>query len=174
MRLATKIVVAALSFAVGVQAESISGAQRKFVGTWRLVGLNGARPTTGSANAASDQPTGTIIYDDTGHVAVQILYKLNAPKFAAGPSAGPMEEKSAAFDRYTAYWGTYTVDPKAGTITHHIEAALNPSNIGKDNLRYYELKGNRLTLNNPDDGKGGFRNRNDVSRQLIWERIESK
>jgi hypothetical protein len=143
----------------------------QFVGTWKLVGLNGVRPTTGSVNAATDQPTGTIIYDATGHVAVQILYKQSRPKFAKGPSAGTMEEKAASFDSYTAYWGTYTVDAKAGTVTHHIEGALNPSNAGKDNLRYYELKGNRLTLNNPDDGKGGFRDRKDTSRQLVWERI---
>jgi hypothetical protein len=147
---------------------------RNFVGTWKLAALNGERPTTGSANAVSDQATGTIIYDDTGHVSVQILYQLNRPKFAKGPSSGTTEEKAAAFDSYTAYWGTYTVDAKAGTVTHHIQGALNPNNVGKDNLRYYEFHGNRLTLNNPDDGKGGFRDRKDTSRQLVWERIGTR
>jgi hypothetical protein len=147
---------------------------RKFVGTWKLAALNGERPTTGAANAVSDQATGTIIYDNTGHVAVQILYKLNRDKFVGGPSNGTTEEKAAAFDSYTAYWGTYTVNAKAGTVTHHIQGALNPNNVGKDNLRYYEFHGNRLTLNNPDDGKGGFRDRKDTSRQLVWEQIETR
>lgn len=149
-----------------------NAAASQFVGMWRLVALNGERPSTGAANAATDRPTGAIIYDSTGHMAVQIQYKQNRPRFVQGPNAGTAEEKSASFDAYTAYWGTYTVDAKAGTVTHHIEGALNPNNVGKDNLRYYEIQGNRLTLNNPDDGKGGFRDRRDTSRQLVWERVD--
>jgi len=163
----------ALTFVQSVTAQSSDLAQR-FVGTWRLVGLNGARPSSGATNAVSDQPSGTIIYDATGRMAVQILYKQNRANFAKGPNAGTQEEKAASFESYTAYWGTYTVDAKAGTITHHIEGALNPGNTGKDNLRYFELEGNRLTLNNPDDGKGGFRDRKETSRQLVWERVEQK
>jgi len=36
------------------------------------------------------------------------------------------EEKAAAFDSYAAYFGTFTVDAKAGTVTHHLENNLVP------------------------------------------------
>ena len=141
---------------------------RKFIGAWRLVGIEGVGRGTGPG----DRPTGMIIYDGDGHVAVQISYKANRPRFANGSLAGTAEEKAGAFDSYTAYYGTFTVDTAAGLVTHHLESSLNPSNVGKDNVRYYELQGSRMTLDIADDDQGRRLARQQTVRHLIWERIE--
>lgn len=152
-----------------VTAQSDPGlAAQKFIGAWRLVGIEGVGRGTG----AGDRPTGIIVYDRTGHVAVQITYKPNRPAFARGLGAGTAEEKAAAFDSYAAYYGTFTVDPAAGLVIHHLEGSLDPNNVGKDNVRYYELEGNRMTLDIADDSKGRRLSRKDTVRHLIWERIE--
>ena len=47
---------------------------------------------------------------------------------------------------YFAYYGDYTVDEAASTITHHLEMASQPSFVGASNLRRAELKGSMLVL----------------------------
>ena len=70
-----------------------------------------------------DHPRGIIIYDPSGWMSVQIDIKGIRKPFVKGPAAGTDEEKVAAFDNYVAYYGTYTLDLKAQTITHHLEDA---------------------------------------------------
>jgi Lipocalin-like domain len=172
-RLSQSIVPALLLAAVAPVARAQSNpdaAIQNFIGTWRLVAIEGS----GRGTAPGDRPSGVITYDRTGHVAVQISYKPKRPAFAHGPGAGTAEEKAAAFDSYAAYYGTFTVDPAAGLVIHHLENSLDPNNVGKDNVRYYELEGNRITLSIADDGKGGRLARKDTTRHLIWERLEPR
>ena len=49
-------------------------------------------------------------------------------------------------DGYFAYYGDYTVDERASTITHHLELASEPSFVGKSNLRHAKLSGSTLVL----------------------------
>src|SRR5262245_49062163 len=37
---------------------------------------------------------------------------------------------------YYAYFGTYTVDESARTVTHHIQASVRPEEVGRDYVRY--------------------------------------
>jgi hypothetical protein len=143
----------------------------RLVGTWRLIAIEG----TGRGTAPGDHPKGIIIYDNTGHMAYQGIYTVNRPAFAKGPNAGTMEEKVAAYDTYDAYFGTYTVDAKAGTVTHHVEGALPPGQIGTNKVRYFEFQGNRAIYYIAEDGKGGlYPRKEDAIRRLIWERVEPK
>lgn len=141
---------------------------QKFIGAWRLVGIEGVGRGTGPG----EQPTGIILYDSAGHVAVQIDYTGKRLGFANGPLAGTTGEKAGAFDSYTAYYGTFSVNAAAGLVIHHLENSLNPSNVGRDNVRYYELQGNRMTLDIADDDNGRRLARKDTVRHLIWERIQ--
>lgn len=83
------------------------------------------------------------------------------------------EEKAAAFDGYTAYFGTYTIDAKAGPVTHHLEGNLVPGRQGTDNVRWFEFQGDdRLLLIPVEDGKGRTIARKDATFRLLWERIK--
>ena len=50
---------------------------------------------------------------------------------------------------FLAYFGTYTVDEKAGVVVHHVEGASFPNWIGTDQRREFTLSGRRLTLRTP-------------------------
>jgi len=54
--------------------------------------------------------------------------------YTKGLLTATTEEKAAAFDTYAAYFGTYTIDAKTGTISHHLEDNLIPGRQGTDNV----------------------------------------
>ena len=47
---------------------------------------------------------------------------------------------------YFAYYGYYTVDEKAATVTHHLELCSDRNLAGASNLRHIALEGSRLVL----------------------------
>jgi Lipocalin-like domain len=56
---------------------------------------------------------GIIMYDNSGHMSVQIVNS-NRPAFPNGRSRATDKEKADAFDSYIAYYGTYTIEPENG------------------------------------------------------------
>jgi hypothetical protein len=146
---------------------------KKFVGAWRLVSVEGNPP---GRRVVFDRPTGLLLYDPSGRMSVQIVVRADRKPFAPyakGLLSATLEEKAAAFDGYAAYFGTYTVDAKAGTVTHHLEDNLVPGRRGTENVRWFEFQGeNRLALVPIEDGKGGVLPRRDATFKLLWERIK--
>ena len=125
-----------------------------FVGTWRLLSFTGT-------DRAGAHPTGLIYYDSTGHMAAQIAPDRVRPSWPANAPPSP-EQARDAIAGYVAYFGTYTVDERAKTVTHHREGALNMFAV--DLVRKYEFSGDgRLTLTPLE--------RENASLQLVWERV---
>jgi len=147
-------------------AESAADLQKKFIGSWKLISVQGL-------NQLGGDRYGIVMYDNTGHMAVQIAPR-DRPPFPNGRAKATDKEKAAAFDSYTAYYGTYTFEPENGIVIHHLEASTTPGQIGQDNIRYFELKGNQLILGVANDGKGGRLARKDVTSHLTWERIPAR
>ena len=67
---------------------------------------------------------------------------------------------STALADYVAYFGTYTIDERAGTITHHRQASVQPGEL-TDYVRNYEFAGDRLILR-PVGTK----------QEVVWERFK--
>lgn len=150
-------------------AQSLQKITDKFIGAWRLVSVEGNSPVR---NVLYEHPTGLVIYDPSGWFSLQIAVHGERKPFAKGVSAGTAEEKAQAFDSYFAYYGTYTVDANAETITHHITDHSYPGFSGRDNVRWFEFQNeNRFVLIPVEDGKGGILNRKDATYKLFWERI---
>src|SRR6516165_8582226 len=82
----------------------------KLLGAWRYVGtrINGSNWDRGA------NPKGIIYYGPHGEMAVQIAPDVNRTR--AGALMTPQEAFTAAKD-YIAYFGTYTVDEAAGTVS---------------------------------------------------------
>ena len=135
-----------------MNVHSQSAAQR-LIGSWRYVGstLDGKRFDRGA------NPKGIIIYDSHGHMACHVATDRAVPRAGSEPTG---EEAKAALDGYTAYFGTYSVDEKAGTVTHHREASVQPGDKG-DVVRGYEFAGDRLILRPVG-----------TTREVVWERIK--
>jgi Lipocalin-like domain len=134
----------------------------RLIGTWRLVSVeNRESPDKPWEKWFGENPRGYIMYDATGHMAVQIEKMPPPSKFAAGDDKNPTaEEVLGAYLGYVAYFGTYTVDEKAGAVTHHVEGSLRPSYMGTDQVRPATFEGNRLVLS---DGK---------TFRVVWERVQ--
>ena len=165
------VIAAAASLALGQQSTgSKSAAAAKFIGTWKLISIADHRPNV--VNPARD-PQGYIVYDSTGHIFVQFALRKDRPRFASEDlTKANVQEKAAALDGYTAYFGTYTVNEAAGTVTHHLENHLIPNNAGKDYIRYYEISGDRLTLIPITLEKGQLAPKSSGLRRLTWERVK--
>src|SRR5260370_15771046 len=115
------------------------GLGKRFVGAWRLVSIEGVPP--GLPGNLYARPTGLIIYSASGRVSAQLVAKADRKPFAAfnqGRVSATIKEKAAAFDSYNAYYGTYTVDAKAGTITHHLAGSRIPRPDGIYNVRLFD------------------------------------
>jgi hypothetical protein len=80
------------------------------------------------------------------------------PRLSASATAEDLRRLIAG---YTAYYGTYDVDADASTVTHHVEASLNPNGVGRDLKRRYSFENNRLVLTDEIAG---------VRIRLVWER----
>jgi hypothetical protein len=164
-----KMILLALSIACLIPAafgaDTAADLQSKFVGSWKLISIEGPNRTGTSV--------GMLTYDDTGHMSVRIV-RGDRPGFPNGRAKATDKEKAFAFDSYTAYYGTYTFEPENGVVIHHLEGSLSPGQIGQDNIRYFELQGSRLTLSVANDGKGGRLARKDTTSHLTWEKITSR
>jgi len=119
------------------------------------------------------KPSGIITYDNTGHMSVQIVLG-ERPAFSDARAKASDKEKAAAYGTYVGYYGTYTFEPENRIVIHHLEGSIVPSQIGRDNIRYFELNGNRLTLSVANNGRGGRLARKDTTAHLTWEKIPAK
>jgi len=129
----------------------LNNLQNQLIGTWRLVSFEDRKdekdPNSEWTYPYGKNPKGYIVYDETGHVTVQIMRTPPPAKFASGDDKKPTsEEARAAYKGYVAYFGTYTIDEASHSVIHHVEGSLGPSYIGTDQKRPFELSGDRLII----------------------------
>jgi len=127
---------------------------KRFFGAWRYVGtwIDG-KPRPGRG----DNPKGMIYYDPSGAMAAQIAPDRHVKMAGAEPTP---EEAKAALADYVAYFGTYAIDERAGTVTHHRRGNVQPGDR-PDLVRTYEFVGDRLILR-PVGSK----------QEVVWERFK--
>jgi hypothetical protein len=147
--------VLALSVVTEARSQPVQGeAAQRLVGTWRYVGtwIDGKpRPNRGA------NPKGYIFYAASGEMAAQIAPDRVNPMAGATPTA---EEAKAALADYVAYFGTWSLDERAGTVTHRRLASVQPGPL-TDYVRTYEFKGNRLILRPVG-----------TTQEVVWERMK--
>ncbi len=138
------------------QGPSQAELRKAFVGTWRLVSIEGgANPEN-----RGQKPTGLIIYDAQGNMAAQIQPDRPRPKWTGAPTP---DQAVQAIRGYTAYFGTYTIDDKAKTVTHHRQGMLDGGAV--EFVRKFQmLPGDRIVLV-PVGGTG-------PETRLTWEKVK--
>jgi hypothetical protein len=145
--------------------QQASAAQR-LVGGWRLETRTVTR-ADGSVVADAvlgSQPLGRLYYDASGGMTLQMMRRGRTAAIGV-----PTDPRDAANSRvvlgYDAYFGTYTVDERAGTITHRVEGSLFPEDLGKDFVRLLTLTDDTLTLKfTSTDGS-------EITRTLMFRRM---
>ena len=117
------------------------------LGSWELqsrtvTGANGeavADPVLGA------QPVGRLFYDGSGHMGLQMM-RQGRPQAITEPSRPEDAKNARVVLGYDAYFGTFTVDEAAGTVTHHVESSLFPEDLGKDFTRRFKVNGDTFEL----------------------------
>ena len=127
-----RVICALCLVALPARAESLL---QQVAGVWML--------TSGSEQAADGTRTvpwsaGNLILDPSGHMSFFVLGKnQQKPEGPADPRApvGPI----------VAYYGTFTVDDAAKTVTFHVENASAPAFSGATRVQYITVTGDTLT-----------------------------
>ena len=135
----------------------------RIVGTWHLVtrtvsvdGKTLIDPVLGA------QPLGRLSYDASGAMSLQMM-RTGRTAAIGTPADAKDRTNQRVILGYDSYFGKYTVDERAGTVTHHVEASLFPEDVGQHWVRPFTLDGDTLTLSftSPADG---------VNRTLVFKR----
>ena len=137
-------------------------------GTWRLVSridmtAKGERridPTLG------EDPVALLFYDRAGNFAAQFM-KRDRSAAAEIVAVGPARNNSRARDGYDAYFGSYTVDDAAGTVTQELSGALSKENVGHVLTRGMAVDGDELKIELETTSVEG----EPVTRTLRWKRV---
>ena len=145
-----------------------SGAYAPLIGVWQAVGVEAVGPK-GVINTEwlGKEPTGVLIYDASGMMAVQLMRDPRPLK--QGPEGGkPLDsEKAQFFDGYYAYFGRYEVDEKTHKVKHHIQGSLKPGEVGVTYTRTFELVGDSLSITTPEYEENGVKWFN----RLRWKKV---
>lgn len=112
---------------------------QQLIGTWKLMSaMDRQSPDDPWVNGTFGiPPSGYFIYDATGHCSVQIMTV--PPVQLQTPDSPTPAEALQIFNGYIAYYGTYTVDET--TIHQQVQGAWDPSQVGTDQARPYQFKG---------------------------------
>jgi hypothetical protein len=145
----------------------VSGSGGDLVSTWRLISRV-ARLEDGTAvqESLGTTPKGYLMYDSSGHMAVQ-LSKPDRPTAidCSISDSAPSDNSPQVLNGYEAYFGTYTIDETNHTVTHHLEGALASVDVGRNLIRQFQVSGDKLTIVVRTSSPKGRQ-----IRTLTWER----
>ena len=162
MATALRLMALPLLLTITLQAQSPStprSVSTRIVGTWELLTRTVTRADGSKIvdSVLGEKPVGRLIYDASGAMSLQMM----RPGRKAAIST-PADANQRVTLGYDSYFGRYTVDEKAGTVTHHVEASLFPEDVGDDWVRPFKLEGDTLTLRLTGEDK--------LTRTLVFQR----
>jgi hypothetical protein len=178
--LATYAITAALvvgdsAFREHAQAATPDEVGAQLIGSWSLESritttLDGRLLTD---PGLSGTPHGLLVYDRAGHVAAQLsrpgrTVQMLADECRDAQQVRGTPDTAQTILGYDAYFGTYSLDVKAGIVTHHLESALFPGDIGKSIIRHFAVTGDTLTIKFNTTQRDGTA----VTRTLTWKRLK--
>jgi hypothetical protein len=112
------------------------------IGTWKMVSWKREIIATGERiDALGPNPVGYINYGPDGRFYALVVSR-DRPRPANLPPSD--DEKIKLFNSMLAYAGTYTVDHEKAV--HHVDASWNQAWTGTDQVRFYSLDGDSLSI----------------------------
>ena len=144
-----------------------ANAAQRLVGAWQLVTRTVQR-SDGIVLADSvlgEKPLGRLYYDASGVVSLQMM-RLGRSAAISKPADAKDSANARVILGYDSYFGRYTVDERAGTITHRVEGSLFPEDLGKDFVRGFTLDGDTLMLKFTSTADGI-----EITRTLVFQRL---
>ncbi len=138
------------------------------VGTYKLNSFELRLEDGSIAYPWGKEVTGQVIYGTDGYMS-GCLMKNRRPIFAAADvMAGTQQEIESAMKSYIGYAGAYSVQDNR--VIHHATISLFPNWTDTDIDRFFEIKGDLLTLSTPPAIFDGVR----ATAALVWEKLPSR
>lgn len=165
--------------AAGAVCPSMAGpsappTRERLVGVWRLVRIEYVGPHGSTVDPFYQAgSTGLLIYDVSGWMSVDIVAPDRQSFEVPGRRPAPHEDaslaalKTAAFDSYYTYDGTWHFNAQTSELVHHVVSSLLPAESGMTYTQKVSLEGDRLIFTNRSGGQG-----EETVRRKIWERVD--
>lgn len=161
-------VLMALLVTLGVARLPVQGVAQStpsLVGAWRLESVS-LRDAAGKTTPYWDNPSGFIVYTANGQMTAQV-YDTRRPKLGVPWQSATPEAAREAFVGLSTYFGTYTVDASAQTVTHTVEGAMAQDWVGTQLVRRYRfLTPDRVELSVVPDAQVVT-----AGLVLVWTRV---
>ena len=131
-------------------------ADNPLIGTWKLKSYVREVAATGERyNERGEHPNGYLSYAADGRMYAIITWENRVAPHGVVPTD---EERIKLFSTMISYAGTYTFD--AEKVIHHVDISWHQNWTGTDQVRFYKLDGNTLTITsalsrNFTDGREG-------------------
>lgn len=113
------------------------------VGVWELVEYHDWEPDGGENLTIGPEAEGVFIYSPDGNLSLHIMTGNDRPAINSETSDA---ELGQIYRLYIGYYGSYSVDYDAMTITHHIEGSKSPNRIGRSAVRPIRFEEGDLIL----------------------------
>lgn len=116
------------------------------IGTWKQI--SGTMVEEGSQTSRSNlsaAPVGFVNFSADGRL---ILLSVDSARKQPAGEVPTAAEAEALYRSMIAYAGTYEVE--GNKVTYHLEATWNESWTGTEQIRYWEISGNTLTITTPE------------------------
>jgi len=146
--------------ALGQQAEN--ALKNQLVGTWILVSNFTNRDDGSKVDILGPNPKGMLMIDNGGHLSVQEM-RSDLPRFGSNSRQGTEAESKAIMQGSIAYFGTYTIDEAAKTLSVRIDACSFPNWNGTDQKKSLTISKDELTWNEATLGGGPV--------YTVWKRV---
>ena len=161
----TRIASALFALLLILPVTTTRSAENPLVGTWKLKSYVREVAATGERyNERGEHPNGYLSYSADGRMYAIITWENRITPREVVPTD---EERIKLFSTMIPYAGTYTFD--AEKVVHHVDISWNQNWTGTDQVRFYKLDGNTLTITsalsrNFTDGREG-------RSILVWEKL---
>jgi len=119
--------------------------KEQLIGIWRLVSNYTEREDGTKFDTFGPNPIGIIGLDADGRMFLQEM-RSDLPQFASNNrQQGTAEENKVIVQGSISYFGTYTVDERAKTLSFQIQGCSFPNWTGTDQKRSFTLTGDEMT-----------------------------
>ena len=158
----------AMLFGLAGQSEVVAAEQnataKQFVGAWINLRERSMRADGTEYAAFGGNSKGIAMFDASGHFSIIELGDARK-KFAKGRLEGTREENDGMVHGSSSFFGTYSIDEKAGTLTMHVEGSSWPNLDGTDQVRQFTLNGDALSWRSLKTTSGG-------TGEVAWTRAK--
>jgi Lipocalin-like domain len=149
-----------------VKAAATVAGENPVLGTWKLKSNVREVTATGEKfNQIGEHPKGYLSYSVDGRMNAIVTADNRIKPLAANPTD---EQRVKLHETMFAYAGTYVMG--AEKVTHPVDISWNEAWTGTDQVRFFKLDGNILTITaapnkSPIDGREGH-------TVLVWEKVK--